>query len=109
MKITSNPVSSLGPLVEGVDSATLTCEAKSIPCPDIQWFQVVNARQPRAQQVTITANITVNVTEVDTFVSRGSLEFMVVGAEDFGEYFCRASNGFATNDSSTATLFLGGM
>ena len=107
MKITSNPVSSLGPLVEGVDSATLTCEAKSIPRPDIQWFRVVNGGQP--QQVTITANIAVNVTEVDTFVSRGSLEFMVVGAEDFGEYFCRASNSFATIDSSTATLILGGM
>ena len=100
VNITEDPQST-GPLLVG-QTANFTCQARSIPPPNITWFQFQNGMEvglmDNGDDIMITSQLEANST------TNSTLMVMVTGDEDFTEYFCVGDNGFDNDTSERAQL-----
>ena len=105
VNITEDPQST-GPLLVG-ETATFTCQARSIPPPTITWFRFQNG-----MEVELVDNDDITITSQsqpeDSFTTRSVLSVRVTGDEDFTEYFCVGDNQFDNSTSDNATLVQAG-
>ena len=97
---------STGPPLVG-QTANFTCCARSIPPPNITWFQFQNGIE--SELVDNRDNITITFELVENSTTSSTLIVMVTGDEDFTEYFCVGDNGFDNSTSDNATLVQAGM
>ena len=97
---------STAPLLVG-ETANFTCQARSIPSPNIIWFRFQNGMAvgvlDNGDDIMITSQLEANST------TNSTLMVMVTGDEDFTRYFCVGDNGFDNSTSDTATLVQAGM
>ena len=100
VNITGNPQST-GPVLVG-ETAVFTCQARSIPAPNITWFRLENGMAFGLLDNDNTINITSQ--PEDSFTTSSTLSVMVTGDEDFTEYFCVGDNGFDNSTSDVAQL-----
>ena len=80
-----------------------TCQARSIPAPNITWFRFQNGTNVRLMD-NDGDDINIASQPEDSFTTRSTLSVMVTGDEDFTEYFCVGDNGFDNSTSDNATL-----
>ena len=92
-----------GPVLVG-ETAVFTCQARSIPAPNITWFRLENGTNVRLMDNDDDINIMSQSQPEDSFTTRSTLSVMVTGDEDFTEYFCVGDNGFDNSTSDNATL-----
>lgn len=76
---------------------TLTCRARSIPIPDLTWFQVKNGVPIEQSNSTDTS---VYHTVEDEYTLTVTLQLAPINDLNVTGYFCRGSNGLFHNDSN---------
>ena len=98
--IEQNPVSPPR-LVPGT-AVSFSCSASSIPIPEIRWFRnASNGSVSFIDDIINTANIS------DTAVN-STLTINITREDQFGDYFCVASNGLFNDTSTVAVVIRGG-
>ena len=102
VNITEDPQPT-GPVLVG-ETAVFTCQARSIPPPNITWFQFQNGMAFGLLDNGDDINITSQSRPEDGFTTRSVLSVRVTGDEDFTRYFCVGDNGFDDTTSDNATL-----
>ena len=104
VNITRQPESP-APLLVG-EEANLTCEARSVPRPNITWFRLEGEDQVLVDNL---SNVRIILEAVmDEFSTRSLLSVMVEGDADFTSYFCVAESGFDNTTSEVVQLVQAG-
>ena len=102
VNITEDPQSTGPVMVE--ETAMFTCQARSIPAPNIIWFRFQNGMNVRLLGNGDDITIMSQSQPEDSFTTRSVLSVRVTGDEDFTRYFCVGDNGFDDTTSDNATL-----
>ena len=102
VNITEDPQPT-GPVLVG-ETAMFTCQARSIPPPNITWFRFQNGMAAGVLDNGDDINIMSQLQPEDSFTTRSVLSVRVTGDEDFTEYFCVGDNGFDNTASERAQL-----
>ena len=102
VNITEDPQPT-GPVLVG-EMAVFTCQARSIPSPNITWFRFQNGMAVGVLDNGDDINIMSQLQPEDSFTTRSVLSVRVTGDEDFTEYFCAGDNGFDNTASERAQL-----
>ena len=102
VNITEDPQST-GPVMVG-ETAMFTCQARSIPAPNIIWFRFQNGMNVRLLGNGDDITIMSQSQPEDSFTTRSVLSVRVTGDEDFTRYFCVGDNGFDNSTSERAQL-----
>ena len=97
--IEQNPVSP--PVLILRNNVSFSCSASSIPIPVINWF-----RNASNGSVSITDDIT--ATNISDTAVNSTLTINITSEDQFGDYFCVASNGFFNATSTVAVVIRGG-
>ena len=107
VNITEDPQPT-GPVLVG-ETANFMCQARSIPSPNITWFQFQNGMEVGLPDNGDDITITSQSLPEDSFTTRSVLSVRVTGDEDFTRFFCVGDNGFDNSTSDNATLVQAGM
>ena len=102
VNITEDPRSA-DPLLVG-ETANFMCQARSIPAPNITWFQFQNGMNVRLMDSGDDISIMSQSQPEDSFTTSSTLMVRVTADEDFTEYFCVGDNGFDNTASERAQL-----